>query len=178
MIFKLRSKNLGADASASVRSSAPDRALIAIGILTAAAGLYFALVGIEAVPPPSRINGPIWLSFLAGVVFLAAGLSVIIRGLSGADDRSGDLPDSAPAWMKTVYWLDSVIAAAGLAGIGTWVAFGGGTRHFSMSGPIIGPLGEGIGRTVFGIGAIITWLIVLAFARAGAKKIFGKKDNS
>ncbi len=154
---------------------ATDRSLIAIGILTAAGGLYFALVGIEAVPPPSRINGPIWLALFVGVVFLATGISVIVRGLSGADDRSGDLPDDAPAWMKTVYWLDSVIATAGLAAIGTWVAFGGGTRHFSMAGPIAGPLGEGIGRTVFGLGAIITWLIVLAFARAGAKKIFGKK---
>ena len=90
------------------------------------------------------------------MVFLATGISVIVRGLSGVDDRSGSLPDDAPAWMKTVYWLDSVIAAAGLAGIGTWVAFGGGARHFSMTGPITGPVGEGIGRTVFGIGAIIT----------------------
>jgi hypothetical protein len=154
-----------------------DRSLIVIGILTAAAGLYFALVGIAAVPPPSRINGPIWLALVVGAVFFAAGISVIVRGLSGADDQSGDLPDSAPVWMKTVYWLDSVIAAAGLAAIGTWVAFGGGTRHFNMAGPIAGPVGEGIGRTIFGIGAIITWLIALAFARAGAKKIFGKKDS-
>jgi hypothetical protein len=178
MIFNVRIKNLAADAIASARSSAPDRSLIAIGILTAAAGIYFALVGIEALPPPSRINGPIWLSLFVGVVFLATGISVIVRGLSGADDRSGSLPDDAPAWMKTVYWLDSVIAATGLAGIGTWVAFGGGTRHFSMTGPITGPVGEGIGRTVFGIGAIITWLIVLAITRAGAKKIFGKKNSA
>jgi hypothetical protein len=178
MIFKVRIKNLEADTIASARSSAPDRSLIAIGILTAVAGLYFALVGIEALPPPSRINGPIWLSLFVGVVFLATGISVIVRGLSGADDRSSSLPEDAPTWMKTVYWLDSVIAAAGLAGIGTWIAFGAGTRHFSMARPIAGPVGEGIGRTVFGIGAIIAWLIVLAIARAGAKKIFGKKDSA
>ncbi len=178
MIFEVRIKNLKANSIASARSSTPDRSLIAIGILTAVAGVYFALVGIEALPPPSRINGPIWLSLFVGVVFLATGISVIVRGLSGVDDQSSSLPDNAPAWMKTVYWLDSVIAAAGLAGIGTWVAFGGGTRHFSMAGPIVGPVGEGIGRTVFGIGAIIAWLIVLAIARAGAKKIFGKKGGA
>jgi len=82
----------------------------------------------------------------------------------------------SPVWIATVYWLAGVLAAAGLAGIGTWVAFGGGTRAFSMSGFISGPLNESIGRTVFGIGAIITWLLVVLMARAGAKKIFGKKS--
>ena len=153
-----------------------DRFLIAVGVLTAGAGFYFALVGLEALPPPSKINGPIWLALFIGVVFFATGISVVVRGLSGADDASGDLPEAAPVWVKTVYWLDSVIAMAGLAAIGTWVAFGSGKRGFNISGPISGPVGEGIGRVVFGIGAIITWLIVLAFARAGARKIFGRKS--
>jgi hypothetical protein len=43
-----------------------------------------------------------------------------------------------------------------------------------MMGPISGSIGEAVGRTAFGIGAIISWLIVAAMARAGAKKIFGK----
>ena len=46
-----------------------------------------------------------------------------------------------------------------------------------MAGLIAGPVGEGIGRTIFGIGAIIAWLLVAVMARAGAKKIFGKKDS-
>jgi hypothetical protein len=176
MIFNVRPRNLATDAKAPARASAPDRTLIAIGVLTATADVYFGLVGVEIAPPPGRINGPIWIALFVGVVFFAAGISVIVRGLSGADDNSGELPDNAPAWMKTVYWLDSVIAAAGLAGIGTWVAFGGGSRHFSISGFFTGPVGETIGRTVFGIGAVITWLLVVVMARAGAKKIFGRKS--
>jgi hypothetical protein len=43
-----------------------------------------------------------------------------------------------------------------------------------MWGPIGGPVGETVGRTAFGIGAIISWLIVAAMARATAKKIFSK----
>lgn len=158
-------------------ASSPSWSLIALGMLTAAAGVYFGLVGLETLPPPSRINGPMWLSLFVGLVFFAGGVSVIVSGATGAYDRSGDLPADTPVWIATIYWLSGVLAAAGLAGIGTWVAFGGGTRHFSISGFFSGSVGEGIGRTVFGIGAIITWLIVLVFTHAGAKRIFGRKTN-
>jgi hypothetical protein len=157
--------------------SVRDWKLVAIGVAVTAFGVYFGLVGFELVPPPSRINGPIWFALAVALVFAPTGLSLIVRALSGTDDDANDLPDNAPVWMKCVYWLDAVIVVASLATIGTWVAFGPGTRHFSMSGPVFGPVGEGIGRTVFGIGAVITWLIVFVFARAGAKKIFGKKDG-
>lgn len=150
--------------------------MVAIGVLTAAAGVYFGLVGLDALPPPSRINGPLWISLFVAVVFFAGGIAAIVSGATGAYDRSGDLPADAPVWVAIVYWLSGLLAAAGLAGIGTWVAFGAGTRHFSVAGLISGSVGESIGRTAFGIGAIITWLLVAVMARAGAKKIFGKKS--
>ena len=158
------------------KASSPNWGLITLGVLTAAAGIYFGLVGLEAAPLPSKIDGPLWLSLFVGLIFFAVGASVIVSGATGACDRSGELPAGTPLWAATIYWLSSVLAAAGLAVIGTWVAFGPGTRHFSMAGLIAGPVGDGIGRTVFGIGAIITWLIVAVFAFTGAKKIFGKKD--
>ena len=154
----------------------PNWSLIALGVLTATAGAYFGLVGFEIVPPPSRVNGPIWIALFVGLVFFSSGIAVIVSGTTGAYDRAGELPADAPVWVATVYWLAGVLAAAGLAGIGTWVAFGAGNRQFSMSGFFTGSLSEGIGRTVFGIGAIITWLLVAIMARAGAKKIFGKKS--
>jgi hypothetical protein len=137
-------------------ASSPSWSLIAIGMLTAAAGAYFGLVGLETLPPPSRINGPMWIALFVGLVFFSGGIAVIVRGATGVSDQSGDLPAGTPVWIATVYWLSGVLAAAGLAGIGTWVAFGAGSRHFSMSGFFTGSVGEGIGRTVFGIGAIIT----------------------
>ncbi len=150
--------------------------LIALGVLTAGIGVYFGLVGLEALPPPSRINGPMWIALFVALVFFAAGISVIVSGATGAYDRSGELPPGTPLWIATIYWLAGLLAAAGLAGIGTWVAFGAGTRHFSMTGFISGSLGESIGRTVFGIGAIITWFFVAVIVRSGAKNIFGKKN--
>lgn len=145
-------------------------------MLTAAAGAYFGLVGFEIAPPPSRINGPLWIALFVGLVFLSAGIAVIVRGALGINDQSSELPAGTPAWLNMIYWLAGLLAAAGLAGIGTWVVFGGGTREFSMSGFISGPLGELFGRTIFGIGAIMAWLFVAALAHLGAKKIFGKKN--
>jgi hypothetical protein len=171
------STRIGREAKAVDQRSNRDWKLVAIGVAVAGFGVYFGLVGFEVAPPPSRVNGPIWLALVLALIFVPTGLTLIVRALSGTDDDSSDLPDDAPVWMKCVYWLDAVIAAAGLATIASWVAFGPGTRHFAMSGPIFGPVGESIGRTVFGIGAIITWLIVLVFARAGVKKIFGRKDG-
>ncbi len=149
---------------------------MAIGALTGAVGLYFGMVGLGTLPPPSKINGPVWIALCAGLAFLSAGIAVIVRGALRLDDSVRELPASASVWLKTVYWLTGLVAAAGLAGICTWVAFGPGTREFHITGPISGPGGEAIGRTLFGIGAIATWLLVAAIAYSCAKKIFGKNN--
>ncbi len=152
----------------------PDWKLIALGVGVTAFGLYFGLVGFELVPSPSRVNGPIWLALLIALVVTPTGLSLIVRAVTGAGGDSGDLPEDAPVWIKTVYWLNAVIVAAGMAALGSWVAFAPGHRAFAIVGPVSGPANETIGRIVFGVGAIVTWLIAFAFARAGFKKIFGK----
>jgi hypothetical protein len=177
MMLKVRVKNLEPSPNASARISAPDRTLMGFGALTAAAGLYFCLVGFGMLPPPGRVNGPLWIVTCAGLVFLAGGVAVIVRGELGLDDRARELPNDAPAWLRTIYILAGLVAAAGLAGIGTWVAFGGGHHGIKISGPISGPVGDGIGRTAFGIGAIVTWILFIHMARVGARKLFGKKDQ-
>ena len=68
-------------------------------------------------------------------------------------------------------------AVVGLAVAATWIAFGDGPRHFVL--PVIawGSWAEGIGRAGFGLGALLAWLIAVLMARAGAKKIFSKKNS-
>ncbi len=154
----------------------PDRGLLAIGTVVAGGGFYFMLVGLALLPPPSHSDAPLWVAFFCGLAFFAAGAAVLVRGALGLSDKVREIPADAPLALKTIYWLSGVIAAASLAGVGTWVAFGAGPRHFSMSGLLSGSVSDGIGRTVFGIGAILSWLIVVALARASAKKIFGKKS--
>ena len=152
-----------------------DWGLLALGAVLAGGGLYLALPGVNFLPLPSRLHGPNWLALAAGLVFFAAGLSVLVRGWLAVPDSQPDLPADAPAAFVAIQWLAALTVIAALASIGTWIAFGAGTRHFSMSLPFTGSLAEGLGRGAFGIGAIITWLMFALMAYAGVEKIFGKK---
>ena len=152
-----------------------DRSLLTIGAVCAAGGLYFVLVGFGLAPPPSRINGPLWLAICVGLVFLAGGVMVAVRGWLAVPD-SADLPADAPRALIAAQWIAVVAACASLAVAATWVAFGDGERQFVLPLPVYGSLGEFIGRAAFGFGALFTWLITAAFARAGAKRVFGKKS--
>ena len=63
--------------------------------------------------------------------------------------------------------------------IASWVAFGPGGRHFS--GTIIfgdAAANAAIGRTVFGLGAVIVWLATAAFAAFGFRKFFDRDRSS
>jgi uncharacterized membrane protein YedE/YeeE len=148
--------------------------LLAIGAVCAAGGVYFILAGFGLAPPPSKINGPMWLSSCVGLVFLAGGAMVLVRGWLGVSD-SQDLPDDTPRMLIALQWIAVVACCAGLATAGTWVAFGEGERHFVLPLPVWGSLAEYLGRAAFGLGALLAWLIAALVARAGAKKVFQRR---
>ena len=152
-----------------------DRQLLTIGAVCAAGGVYFVAVGLGLAPSPGKINGPQWLAACIGLVFLAGGVMVLVRGWLGVADAQ-DLPDDAPRALLALQWIATVGAVVGLAAAATWVAFGGGQRQFVL--PVIawGSWAEGIGRAGFALGALLAWLIAVLMARAGAKRVFGKKS--
>ena len=139
-----------------------DWSLLVIGALAGGGGFYFALVGLGLTPSPSRINGPDWLALAAGLVFLAAGTSVLVRGWLAA--------------AVAIQWLAALVIIVSLASIGTWIAFGSGDREFATNLPVQGSLGETVGRVAFGIGAIITWLMAAAVAAKGIRTILRKNN--
>ena len=153
-----------------------DFTLLAIGPIVAAFGFGLILVGLGLVPPPGRIYGPTWLAAAGGVIFLLGGVCVGLRAYLKMDDSETEPPAGTPMWAKLTFWLSGVAIASALAAIGTWIAFGEGPRNFGFSipGVISGPAGDGAGRVIFGIGAILTWLAVIAFVRVGYRKVFGK----
>jgi hypothetical protein len=140
--------------------------MVTVGALAAAVGLYFTLAGLGLVPPPGKANAPGWIVVCAGLVFLFGGAAAILGGLSGADGRTGELPASAPRWLRAGQSLLGVVITTCFGLIGTWIAIGPGDRKFTGSFPI----GEIGGRVVFGIGAVMVWLFAIALARRAARE--------
>jgi len=120
-------------------------AAILFGLVFVAAGILPMLAAFDIGPlGQDDINGPPWLGFVAGGIFTSAGLAVI------AGPRSPLLNS-----------LFATLALAGLAAIGSWIAFGVGER--ACSGSISLPwlwsesgLSGLACRIPFGLGAMIT----------------------
>jgi hypothetical protein len=166
----------------SAQNQAKPADVLGIGIAFAAAGLYFMLVALGVLPTPGgddAMHGPPVIVFCAGLAILFAGLTCAIRARAGMSDNESEVPDSAPRWIKLSYRVLAIAVAGALATIGTWIAIGSGPRAFSISAPFIEmrTTGEIIGRTVFGLGAVIVWIYVIALTVGTVRKLFGRSGG-
>ncbi len=151
--------------------------IVGIGIAFTLAGLYFILVAMDVLPPPGDTSAPAAVVFCAGLAFLFAGGTCMVRAKAGMADHESDVPEKAPRWLKLSYRALGIGVAGALAAIGTWIAIGGGPRAFSVSAPFVEmrTTGEVVGRTVFGLGAIIVWIYVIALTVGTVRKFFGRR---
>jgi hypothetical protein len=163
--------------SETARQASPHE-VAGLGLAFAAGGLYF-IVGAAGYLPMPETNGPNFLGYCIGAAFLFAGLTCVVRARAGMADHECDVPDSAPAWLKLSYRAFGIGVAGALAIIGTWIAIGSGPRAFSLSAPFVEmqSTGEVIGRVVFGLGATITWIYVIALTVATARKLFDRRSS-
>lgn len=141
------------------RQLTPGASLL-FGLLFVASGVFPMLAAFDIGPLGREdIQGPPWLGFVAGGIFVAAGLAII------AGPRA-----------LLVNSLFAILALAGLAALGNWVAFGAGERVCSGSLALPWLWGEGdfsglACRIPFGLGAVITdaflcWMIVATLQKA------------
>jgi hypothetical protein len=162
------------------RRPASSKEMIVIGCIAGLAGLYFILLGAGMLPVPGglrNLHGPLWIVLGAGLVFLLGGGAVVLQALGRANVQ-GELPADAPFWLRATQYLMGVAILTSFAAIGSWIAFGQGERAFSGSfGFFSGDVSAAIGRTAFGIGALITWLGTIAFAVSGARKLFRRSQH-
>ncbi len=161
------------------QSPSPVRAspyeIAGLGVAFAAAGLYF-MLGAGGVLPLPETNGPTFVVFCAGAAFLFAGLTCVVRAKAGMSDQSTGMPGNAVPWLKFAYRILGIGAAGALATIGTWIAIGSGPRAFNISGPFgeMQTSGQTLGRTVFGLGAVIVWIYVIALTVGIVRKLFNR----
>ena len=155
--------------------------VIGVGVAFSAAGLYLMLGAAGYVPMPegNSPNAPAFIGFCAGAAFLFAGLTCMVRARAGMLNIETEMPGSAPRWMQAAYRVLAIGAAGALATIGTYVAIGSGPRAFSLSTSLAGmqTTGEVLGRTVFGLGAVIVWIIVIALTVGTVRKLFDRRSG-
>jgi hypothetical protein len=152
--------------------------VIGVGIAFAVAGLYV-MLGAAGYAPMPESNSPAFIGFCAGAAFLFAGLTCMVRARAGMLNMETEIPDGAPHWMQVSYRVLAIGAAGALAIIGTYVAIGSGPRAFGLSAPFIEmqTTGEVVGRTVFGLGAVIVWIIVIALTVGTVRKLFDRRGG-
>jgi hypothetical protein len=147
-----------------------------IGIVAAAAGLYFILIGLAVLPVPggrANLHGPLWIALLAGGMFFFAGVAVLLQAI-GKANATGELPAGAPLWLRAAQYLLGVAMFAGFAIIGSWIALAGEAGQFSGGLPFLGALNISLARIAFGFGALICWAATIGYAVSGARKLFGR----
>jgi hypothetical protein len=141
------------------------------GAACLAVGAVIILVGLDVMPAQGE-RAPAWVIVAAGGAFAVAGPVLLIQAFGGASATTGELPASAPGWIRTAQWLLGLGIWALLATIGSWIAFGPGPRDFSVNiGGMLGQSGALIGHIAFGIGAVITWLGLAAVLVRGLKQL-------
>jgi len=150
--------------------------VIGLGIAFSAAGLYFMLGAMGYLPMPES-NSPAFIAFCAGAAFLFAGLTCVVRARAGMLNIETDMPAGAPRWMQVSYRMLAIGAVGALAIIGTYVAIGSGPRAFNLTAPFMEmqTTGEVVGRTVFGLGAVIVWIFVIALTVGTVRKLFDRR---
>lgn len=143
------------------------------GTVTSALGLYFLLVGLKVLPPPGEQHAPAWIVGCAGLVFLLAGVAIVIQVVGRADTR-GELALDAPRWARVAQHFTGLAIVFLFATIGTWVAlFAEGPFTVTTSFSSEQPANPVVARTVFGIGAAITWAWFVALVRRSVRMLHG-----
>ena len=149
--------------------------------VAAATGAYFMVLGAGLLPIPGgprNLHGPQWLVACVGLAFFLASVAIVIQTLGHANDV-GDLPPTAPRWMGIAQYMMSFAIFACFGAIGSWVAFGPGERDFSGSFLFFDrTTNAAIGRTAFGIGAVIIWLCTAAVLASGIRRFFDRSTPS
>jgi hypothetical protein len=104
--------------------------------------------------------------------FFLAGAALVIQSL-GASSATGELPADAPRWLRILQYVIAVAIFCCFGAIASWIAFGQGERQFS--GTVVTgntTIDAAVGRTAFGIGAVIIWLCTAAVTASGIRKLF------
>lgn len=152
-----------------------------MGVVFIACALLPVLAGLGVLPTrrAASTDTPGWIAVSIGLAFFFAGVVLLSDAVAGGTGPDGQLRDDAPPWIKRFQSVMGLAIAVTLATIMSWVAFGPGERHFSMSIslPFIAAGRAGsdtLGRWVFGFGAMLTWIVIVGTLFSAARKALAR----
>jgi hypothetical protein len=152
-----------------------------MGILFIACALIpvLAELGILPTRPGASTDTPAWIGVSIGLVFFLAGVFLLSDAVAGGTGPDGQIRDDAPSWIRRFQSITGLAIAVTLAVIASWVAFGSGERHFSMSVSLpfmaAGRAGsDTLGRWVFGFAAVLMWIVIAGSLFGAARKTLAK----
>jgi hypothetical protein len=154
----------------------PEGAVV-VGLLCGLMGLFVVLLALGTFGEPPMSDGtPQWVGVLTGLLFVLAGLAVIVgSGVAGGVGPDGDVLPGTPFAVRLVQYLLGLGILATLATIASWIAFGSGSRHFTGSGPLLsGAVSEMLGRVIFGLGAVFCWAFMAVMIVVSARRLRGR----
>ena len=151
-----------------------------MGLVFIAAGIVPMLFGLGVITPPTPADGtptPAWIGTGAGLMFVLAGLAVILDyGIAGGVGPDGDLKPGTPLAIRGINLLLGMSIVGLLTAISGWVAFGPGPRTFSST--IVLPFmwrhnphaSEMGGRIAFGFGTLLMALMFVLCGVVGVRR--------
>lgn len=133
---------------------------------------------------PVRLSGdtPGWLAVAAGSTFLLAAGALAIDALAGGIGPDGSLPAGASPTLRAAQSLCGFGIVVLFAVITSWIAFGKGERHFSISLPLPVILGgrarnDRFGRFAFGTVAVVLWLVVILTSLSRLRRLVTSRQR-
>jgi hypothetical protein len=155
------------------------RGAVLVGSACLVCGIFPILFGLGIVTPPPGADPPPpgWVGLAAGLMFVLAGLAVILDyGIGGGVGPDGDLKPGTPLSIRGANLLLGLGIVGLMTAVAGWVAFGPGPRTFSstIALPFYGShnrdAGEMTGRFVFGMGTVLLALMFVACGVSGVRR--------
>jgi hypothetical protein len=163
----------------------------AMGSLFVIAGIVPILFGLGVITPsnPGPDTAPPWVMVCAGLMFVVAGLAIVVDyGIAGrfvgqmAPD--GDFPPGTPMAIRAGNFMLGMTIVGCMTAVFGWVAFGPGPRHFSsaIDVPLLGVTawgrsGEMTGRIAFGAATVLMALMFVACTVVGVERLWRARND-
>lgn len=155
------------------------RGSVLTGIFFIGCGLAPILMAIGVIPVTAAAPVPRWVPICGGLVFVAAGLVVIVDFGIGRVGPDGQLAPETPLAVQAASLFFTLAIVGLMAAVAGWISFGSGPRDFTstISLPFLarrGIGGETSGRIAFGFSTVLLIVVFVAAGNAGVRRLWKK----